>query len=98
MRGDLQVMGHMQEGEDPYIKEKIEKTKEELKAKEEDYEYQQSIYNNLVVRHGYTNDELQDARKALIKVSNSQLLPLSLPFFLIRVCSLDFLLHECLCC
>ncbi|AAF79392.1 Factor of DNA methylation 4 [Arabidopsis thaliana] len=69
MRGDLQVMGHMQEGEgeDSKIKEMIEKTKEELKEKEEDWEYQESLYQTLVVKHGYTNDELQDARKALIR-------------------------------
>ncbi|EFH66281.1 XH/XS domain-containing protein [Arabidopsis lyrata subsp. lyrata] len=68
MRGDLQVMGHMQEGEgeDSKIKEMIEKTKEELKEKEEDWEFQESLYQTLVVKHGYTNDELQDARKALI--------------------------------
>ncbi|ESQ35441.1 hypothetical protein EUTSA_v10006952mg [Eutrema salsugineum] len=47
MRGDLQVMGRMQEGEDPETKENQSQA--------------------LVVRHGYTNDELQDARKALIK-------------------------------
>jgi hypothetical protein len=69
MRGDLQVMGHMQEGEgeDSKIKEMLEKTKEELKEKEEDWEYQESLYQTLVVKHGYTNDELQDARKALIR-------------------------------
>ncbi|XP_010476408.1 PREDICTED: factor of DNA methylation 4-like isoform X2 [Camelina sativa] len=68
MRGDLQVMGHMQEGEseDPIIKKMIETTKEELKDKEEEWEFQESIYQALVVKHGYTNDELQDARKALI--------------------------------
>lgn len=73
MRGDLQVMGHMQEGEseDPKIKKMIETTKEELKEKEEEWEYQESIYQALVVKHCYTNDELQDARKALINVSNS---------------------------
>lgn len=74
LRGDLQVMGHMQEGEDPDMKEKIETTKKELKEKEEEWEYQESIYQALVVKHGYTNDELQDGRKALINVSNSQLL------------------------
>ncbi|CAN8293710.1 unnamed protein product [Cochlearia groenlandica] len=67
MRGDVQVREHMQNGEDPVMKEKIEKAKEELKEKEEEAEYQESIYQALVVKHGYTNDELQDARKALIK-------------------------------
>ncbi|CAH2037855.1 unnamed protein product, partial [Thlaspi arvense] len=67
MRGDLQVMEHMQEGEDPKIKEMIEKTKMELKEKEEEAEYQESVYQALVVKNNYTNDELQDARKALIK-------------------------------
>lgn len=82
MRGDLQVMGHMQEGEgeDSKIKEMIEKTKEELKEKEEDWEFQESLYQTLVVKHGYTNDELQDARKALIHVSNSQPLSISSSF------------------
>ncbi|EOA39765.1 hypothetical protein CARUB_v10008414mg [Capsella rubella] len=69
MRGDLQVMGHMQDGEgdDPILMKMILKTKEELKEREEEWEYQESIYQALVVKHGYTNDELQDARKALIK-------------------------------
>ncbi|CAA7039322.1 unnamed protein product [Microthlaspi erraticum] len=71
MRGDLQVMGHMQEGEDPekkeHIEKEIEKAKEILKEKVEESEFQESIYQTLVVKHGYTNDELQDARKALIK-------------------------------
>lgn len=90
MRGDLQVMEHMQEGEDPEKKEniekEIEKAKEILKEKVEESEYQESIYQSLVVKHGYTNDELQDARKALIKVRHTQ--PLLL-FTLLpkRVCS-----------
>lgn len=75
-RGDLQVMEHMQEGEDPEKKEtlekEIEKAKEILKDKVEESEYQESIYQTLVVKHGKTNDELQDARKALIKVRNTQ--------------------------
>ncbi|KAL1220046.1 Factor of DNA methylation 4 [Cardamine amara subsp. amara] len=66
MRGDLQVMVHMQDGEDPDMKQKIETTEKELKEKEEEWEFQESIYQALVVKHGYTNDELQDARKALI--------------------------------
>lgn len=69
MRGGLQVMGHM---EDPDMKEEIEKTKEKLKEKEEESEFQASLYQALVVKHCYTNDELQDARKALIRVTNSQ--------------------------
>ncbi|CAH8382353.1 unnamed protein product [Eruca vesicaria subsp. sativa] len=65
LRGGLQVMGHMKD-----MKEEIEKTKEKLKEKEEESEYQESLNQALVVKYGYTNDELQDARKALIKSMN----------------------------
>ncbi|XP_019056606.1 PREDICTED: factor of DNA methylation 4 [Tarenaya hassleriana] len=67
MRGGLLMMKHMNgENEDMENKKKMEKLEEELKEKEEEWEHQESLYQTLVVKHGYTNDELQDARKALI--------------------------------
>ncbi|KAF8030890.1 hypothetical protein BT93_D0168 [Corymbia citriodora subsp. variegata] len=60
MRGALQVMKHMEDDEDLDLKQKMNEIEESLKEKEEQSQV-------LLVQERKTNDELQDARKELIK-------------------------------
>lgn len=68
MRGALQVMKHMEDDEDVDLKQKMKEIEESLKEKEEEMEYHEELSQTLIVKERKTNDELQDARKELIKV------------------------------
>lgn len=70
MRGSLSVMKHMENDEDSKFKQKIDDTQKALQEKEEELEYVEAINQALVVQGLKTNDELQEARKELINVSN----------------------------
>ncbi|GAV78267.1 XS domain-containing protein/XH domain-containing protein/zf-XS domain-containing protein [Cephalotus follicularis] len=67
MRGALEVMKHMEGDEDLEIEKKMDAIEEELKEKEEEYDGLDSLNQALIVKERKTNDELQDARKELIK-------------------------------
>ena len=69
MRGALQVMKHMGE-EDLEVQRKMEAIKLDLKDKEEDLEAMEELNQALIIKERKSNDELQDARKELISVSN----------------------------
>ncbi|XP_030537575.1 factor of DNA methylation 4-like [Rhodamnia argentea] len=68
MRGALQVMKHMEDDEDADLKQKMKEIEESLKEKEEQMEYNEQLSQALTVQERKTNDELQDARKELIKI------------------------------
>ncbi|KAI3423655.1 XS domain-containing protein [Psidium guajava] len=68
MRGALQVMKHMEDDEDADLKQKMKEIEENLKEKEEEMEYHDHLRQALTVQERKTNDELQDARKELIKI------------------------------
>ncbi|XP_030464211.2 factor of DNA methylation 4-like [Syzygium oleosum] len=67
MRGALQVMKHMEDDEDVDLKQKMKEIEESLKEKEEEMEFNEELSQTLIVKERKTNDELQDARKELIK-------------------------------
>lgn len=66
LKGSLQVMKHIGEGDEE--KKKLDAIKVELENKEEDLEGLEDLLQTLVVKERKTNDELQDARKQLIHV------------------------------
>lgn len=68
MRGALQVMKHMEDDEDVDLKQKMKEIEESLKEKEEEMEFNEELNQTLIVKERKNNDELQDARKELIKV------------------------------
>lgn len=66
MKGALQVMEHM--GEDDDVEKKnLDAIKSDLQDKEEELEDLEALQQTLVVKERKTNDELQDARKELIR-------------------------------
>ncbi|CAJ1955714.1 unnamed protein product [Sphenostylis stenocarpa] len=66
LKGALQVMKHIGEG-DAEEKRKLDAIKMELEDKKEEYEGLEDLQQALVVKERKTNDELQDARKELIR-------------------------------
>ncbi|GFP82329.1 factor of DNA methylation 4 [Phtheirospermum japonicum] len=70
MRGAVEVMKHMTTGEeeDMELKKKLESIEEELKENVEELDGLENLNQALVVKERKTNDEVQEARKELIKV------------------------------
>ncbi|TKY48414.1 Factor of DNA methylation 4 [Spatholobus suberectus] len=66
LKGALQVMEHMGEGDD-VEKKNLDAIKSDLQDKEEELEGLEALQQALVVKERKTNDELQDARKELIR-------------------------------
>lgn len=66
LKGHLQVMEHMEEDDD-VEKKKLDAIKLDLLDKEEELEGLEALQQALVVKERRTNDELQDARKELIR-------------------------------
>lgn len=69
LQGKLEVMKHMPGEEDSESKKKIQELNEELQDKYEEKEAMESLNQTLVIKERKSNDELQNARKELIKVS-----------------------------
>ncbi|XP_059642814.1 protein INVOLVED IN DE NOVO 2-like [Cornus florida] len=74
MRGALQVMKHIGEGEegDTAVKKKMDVIQEDLKEKEEELENLEALSQALIVKERKSNDELQEARKELINFFKDQ--------------------------
>ncbi|KAK1386256.1 Factor of DNA methylation 1 [Heracleum sosnowskyi] len=70
LSGKLLVMKHL-EIEDA-VQSKIKEMQEELDEKEEQRNFTETIYQSLVNKERWTNDELQDARKKLIQGLSGQ--------------------------
>ncbi|CAL9134857.1 unnamed protein product [Musa textilis] len=66
LKGQLQIMKHMEGDEDATVKKKIDEMSEQLKEKIEEMEDLEALNQTLVVKERMSNDELQEARKALI--------------------------------
>jgi hypothetical protein len=67
LRGKLEVMKHMGAEADTTSKE-VDKISEELKEKDEQLDAMDSINQALIIVERRTNDELEQAKKELIKV------------------------------
>lgn len=73
LKGKLQVMKHLGNDDDTAVQEQIKKMDDELKAKMDEMEGVEDLNQTLVVKERQSNDELQEARKELIKVLTSYL-------------------------
>nr|XP_043636580.1 factor of DNA methylation 1-like [Erigeron canadensis] len=65
LKGKLQVMKHL--GDDSAVQEQIKKMDDELKSKMEEMDGVEELNQTLMVKERQSNDELQEARKELIK-------------------------------
>ncbi|KAJ0979515.1 hypothetical protein J5N97_014989 [Dioscorea zingiberensis] len=66
LKGKLQVMKHMGGEEDSGVKKKIEELTDELNEKMEEMDGLEDLNSTLVIKERMSNDELQQARSALI--------------------------------
>ncbi|KAK1320991.1 hypothetical protein QJS10_CPA03g01641 [Acorus calamus] len=71
LKGQLQVMKHLADGDDLMVQQKMEEMSEHLKEKMEDMEDLQSLNQTLVIKERLINDELQEARKVIIEIFDS---------------------------
>ncbi|KAL4559877.1 hypothetical protein LXL04_032023 [Taraxacum kok-saghyz] len=67
LKGKLQVMKHLGDEDDDAVQEKIKTMNDELKSKMEEMDDMENLNQTLVVKERQSNDELQEARKELIK-------------------------------
>ncbi|XP_014516800.1 factor of DNA methylation 1 [Vigna radiata var. radiata] len=67
LKGKLQVMKHLGDEDDTAVQKRIEEMNEELQEKIENLESVESMNQTLIVKERQSNDELQQARKELIK-------------------------------
>ncbi|KAL8226115.1 hypothetical protein R6Q57_018672 [Mikania cordata] len=67
LKGKLQVMKHLGDEDDDAVQEQIKKMNDELLAKMEEMDGVEEMNQTLVVKERQSNDELQEARKELIK-------------------------------
>jgi len=68
LKGKLQVMKHLGEEDDTAVQKKIKEMNDELQEKIENLESVETMNQTLIVKERQSNDELQEARKELIKV------------------------------
>lgn len=74
LKGTLNVMEHMGDGDDEVALKKTEALLQELREKEEEREHAEALTQTLIIKEHKSNDELQEARKELINVSISTLI------------------------
>ncbi|KAK1413114.1 hypothetical protein QVD17_34881 [Tagetes erecta] len=67
LKGKLQVMKHLGDEDDTAVQEQIKKMSGELEVKMEEMDGVEEMNQTLVVKERQSNDELQEARKELIK-------------------------------
>ncbi|XP_027907732.1 factor of DNA methylation 1-like isoform X1 [Vigna unguiculata] len=67
LKGKLQVMKHLGDEDDTAVQKKIKEMNDELQEKIENLECVESMNQTLIVKERQSNDELQEARKELIK-------------------------------
>lgn len=70
LRGNLEVVKYMGDDGDEKVSKKLLIIQQELQEKEEELEDLEQLNQALVVKERRSNDELQEARKELIKVSS----------------------------
>ncbi|XP_068477708.1 factor of DNA methylation 1-like isoform X2 [Phaseolus vulgaris] len=67
LKGKLQVMKHLGDEDDTAVQKKIKEMNDELQEKIENLESVETMNQTLIVKERQSNDELQEARKELIK-------------------------------
>ncbi|XP_016175482.1 factor of DNA methylation 1 [Arachis ipaensis] len=66
LKGKLQVMRHLGDADDAAIQKKMKEMSDELQEKVENLDSMESMNQTLIIKERQSNDELQQARKALI--------------------------------
>lgn len=74
LKGTLNVMEHMGDGDDEVALKKMEALLKELREKEKERERAEALTQTLIIKEHKSNDELQEARKEMINVSISSLI------------------------
>lgn len=69
LRGSLNVMKHIEDEGDQEVLKKVDTLLKSLREKEEEYDGLEALNQTLIVKERNSNDELQDARKELVNVS-----------------------------
>jgi len=69
LKGSLSVLKHMEDDEDVEILKKVDNLQKDLRDKEQSLEDIESLNQTLIIKERKSNDELQDARQALVDVS-----------------------------
>ena len=72
LKGKMQVMSHL--GDDTKVQEEIKKMNDKLEEKMEEMGSIEDLNQTLLKKERQSNDELQEARKELIKVLLSNVL------------------------
>ncbi|KAK7389487.1 hypothetical protein VNO78_24580 [Psophocarpus tetragonolobus] len=67
IKGKLQVMKHLGDEDDTAVQNKIKEMNDELQEKIDNLENMEAMNQTLIVKERQSNDELQEARKELIK-------------------------------
>ena len=75
LKGKMQVMSHL--GDDTKVQEEIKKMNHKLEEKMEEMGSIEDLNQTLLKKERQSNDELQEARKELIKVLLSDVLKIS---------------------
>ena len=69
LKGTLNVLKHMEDDEDAEVLKKVDTLQKDLRDKEQSLEELDALNQALIVKERESNDELQEARKALVDVS-----------------------------
>uniref|UniRef100_A0A2P2ISJ1 Uncharacterized protein MANES_04G103800 n=1 Tax=Rhizophora mucronata TaxID=61149 RepID=A0A2P2ISJ1_RHIMU len=73
LKGKLQVMKHLEDQDDAAVQKKMKEMNDELQQKVEEMSDMELLNKALIVKERESNDELQDARKALIEALSDML-------------------------
>lgn len=68
LKGKIEVMKHLGNEDDEAIQSKMKEMQEELEEKEDHRTHMETLNQTLLIKERQSNDELQEARKSLIKV------------------------------
>lgn len=68
LKGKMEVMKHLGNADDEAVQTKMKEMNEELEDKIDNLDSLESLNQTLLAKERETNDELQEARKALIEV------------------------------
>jgi len=69
LKGSLSVLKHMEDDEDVEILKKVDNLQKDLRDKQQSLQDIDALNQALIVKERESNDELQEARQALVDVS-----------------------------
>jgi len=68
LKGSLSVLKHMEDDEDVEILKKVDNLQKDLRDKEQSLQDIDALNQTLIIKERESNDELQEARQALVDV------------------------------